>query len=110
MNLKTDQWDKKDYLAFILLYLSEVDGVLEDSELTYIAARLGKDHLNHILEVSRECNDAQCLEVMRNLRPRFYPGSNGMDSLRLEMEELCKVDGHFSQLENRVIQLITRQL
>lgn len=110
MSLRTDHWDKKDYLAFILLYLSEADGVLDPAELKYMASRLGKEHLNHILEVSRSCSDVESLEIMRLLRPRFYPGSVGLESLKLEMQELCKVDGHYSQIENRIIDLITRQL
>lgn len=110
MDIDTTLWDKKDYLAFVLFYLAESDGVLEPDEVHYIAARLGKDSLDHIREASRQCNDIQCLSVMQDERPRFYPGDLGLESLKLEMQELCKVDGRYSRIEQRIVQLLSRQL
>lgn len=110
MHIETDHWDKQDYLAFILLYLAEADGQLEDKELQYIADHLGKEHLDHIRQPASECNDFQCLEVMRELRPRFYPGHDGLESLKSEMTELCKAGNQFSQFEHEVIEMITKQL
>lgn len=106
----TDHWDKSDYLAFALLYLAEIDGVLEPEELRYIIARLGKDHLDHILEASANCSDIECIGLLKEMRPRFYPGEIGLDSLRLEMQELCNVDGRFSNMEHRIVDMISRQL
>ncbi|MBP6185605.1 MAG: TerB family tellurite resistance protein [Saprospiraceae bacterium] len=108
--MQTDHWDKRDYLAFVLLYLAGTDGVLEAEELRYIAARLGKDHLDHIQLVSADCNDIQCLEVMKELRPRFYPGEIGLESLKMEMHELCTADGRYSQMEERIVDLVAKQL
>lgn len=110
MHINTDHWDKQDYLAFILLYLAEADGRLEAEELKYIADHLGKEHLDHIRSSASECNDYQCLEVMRAMRPRFYPGEIGLDSLKMEMKALCQVNGRFSQFEHEFVELITRQL
>jgi len=110
MGIETGHWDKRDYLAFVLFYLAESDGVLEQEEVQYIAARLGKESLEHVRDASRQCNDIQCLEVMQQQRQRFYPGELGLESLRLEMQELGKVDGRFSQLEHRIIQLLADQL
>lgn len=110
MERQTQDWDKRDYLAFVLLYLAESDGELQEDELRYIAARLGKEHLEHIRETSASCNDIQCLEWMQALRRRFYPGELGLESLKLEMQELCRADGRFSPLESRIVDLITRQL
>ncbi len=110
MHIDTDHWDKQDYLAFILLYLAEADGQLEDQELQYIADHLGKEHLDHIRQPASQCNDFQCLEVMRELRPRFYPDQSGLESLKLEMTELCKAGNRFSQFEHEVIEMIAKQL
>ena len=110
MQIDTDKWDKEDYLAFILLYLAESDGNLEAEELKYIADHLGKEHLDHIRKPATKCNDYQCLEIMQNLRPRFYPGEEGIDTLKMEMKALFLVDGRFSQFENQFVQLIAKQL
>ena len=110
MTLDTDHWDKRDYLAFILFYLANADGKLEEEELNYITDRLGKDHLQHILDSTHQCSDVQCLRIMRELRPRFYPGEVGLTSLQTEMQELCEADGRFSQYEHAVVNLVMKQL
>ncbi len=110
MHIDTDKWDKQDYLAFILLYLAEADGQLEDQELQYIADHLGKDHLDDIRKPASQCNDIQCLEVMQALRPRFFPGDSGLESLKKEMTGLCQAGEHFSQFEQQVIEMIAKQL
>lgn len=110
MSIDTNHWDKQDFLAFILLYLAEADGQLEDEELRYIADHLGKEHLEHIRQPASACNDYQCLQIMQELRPRFYPGPQGLDALKMEMAALCQVDGRFNQFEHAVIDLIARQL
>lgn len=110
MELDTHDWDKKDFVAFILVYLAGVDGTIEKEELDYISDRLGKDHLNHIMELTGQCNDLECLEVMQKLRPRFYPSPQGLETLKLEMEEFCKSGERYSHIEQHIIDLITRQL
>lgn len=110
MEINTDHWDKRDYLAFVLYYLASADGLLEDREVQYMAHRLGKEHLDHIRELCESCSDADCLDVIREMRPRFYPGETGLDSLKLEMEEMCSADGHFSRIESAMIHLLVQQL
>lgn len=110
MELDTHDWDKKDFVAFILVYLAGVDGKVEKEELEYIANRLGKDHLDHIQDLTSKCNDVECLEVMQKLRPRFFPLPQGLETLKLEMEEFCNSGERYSHIEHHVIDLITRQL
>lgn len=110
MQMDTDDWDKRDYLGFVLLYLAQADGTLDPREIHYIHARIGEESLARIRQISEDCNDHQCLEIMQALRRRFYPGDLGKESLETEMREFCLSEGHYSRIESRLVQLITRQL
>ncbi len=110
MDPDTGDWDKRDYLGFVLLYLARADGTMDPKEVHYIHARIGEESLDRIRRVSEDCNDHQCLEIMQALRQRFYPGDLGKASLETEMREFCSSEGHYSRIETRLVQLISRQI
>lgn len=99
MKPKTSNWSKDDYLAFLLLYMAEVDLETHRKELLYIANEIGVARLHEIEPQVEKCNDYQCIEIITELRDRYYPGEKGKDELLEEVRQLCNADGQYTEME-----------
>jgi hypothetical protein len=110
MQIDTSKWTREDYLAFVLYYMAGADVNIEPHELDVIAEHCGSAHLDTIRGLANQCNDFQCIELISQLRPQFFPGDAGKEELSRDMVELCQADGRFTHFEEAVLHSLRKIL
>ena len=108
--MDTTHWNKADFLSFLLYYVANADGELHEDELIYIEDKLGEERLAEVEHLTNHQSDYEIINLISDLRNRFYPGKNGKDQLLQEMKMIAAADGEISQMEKLAIKTIDKIL
>lgn len=108
MKDKIDNWNKEEFKAFILLHIAHADLKISKKEVFMILDEIDEDSFKQIEMVWSGCNDFECIQIIRDLKSKYYPGDEGKDQLIDEMTKLAKADNKFSVSEQNFIRSIRR--
>jgi len=108
--MDTTNWTHDDYKAFALIYAASVDSEVQEEEDEMILQLIGAERTKSIRRASANLSDYEHLQLLEGERHRFYPGDDGKKQLLAEIEELFKVDGDYSQLEQVISHNLARLL
>jgi thiosulfate/3-mercaptopyruvate sulfurtransferase len=104
-NLK---YNYKEFLAFILLYVSHVDLEFSDEEKEKIKKMLPEEDYNLVYEDFMNMNDFQALQTILSYKGVYYP----TPEQKAEIEEKLKVqlfaDGHIDTMEQEILHFLDK--
>ena len=112
MNVKeiTSGWNKNEFLAFLLLHIANADLEPSEEELMFIRRLVNEDQFKIIQMVWSKCNDIQCINIIRELRVKHFPGDEGKETLMREITALASTDEHMNQGEEMMILALRKLL
>ena len=96
-------WNKKEFLAFLMLHIANADLELSREELMVIDSLVDEKQFFQIQQVWNKCNDIECINIIRTLRNKLFPGDKGKELLISEMTNLAKSDQQFNLSEEIMI-------
>ena len=108
MELDTSHWTKEEFLAFLLLYIANSDTEIQEEEKEYIAKKINAKQLEEMMHITASCSDKECIDLIADLRSKFYPGVRGKNQLIQEMKDLTMADGVLNQIEKFTINTLER--
>ncbi|MEJ2593728.1 MAG: hypothetical protein P8100_01035 [bacterium] len=88
----TAGWTKKEFLAFLLLHVANADLELSQEELMAIDALVDEKQFKTIQMIWSKCNDIECINIIKELRNKYFPGDDGKEVLIGEMTKLAGLD------------------
>jgi DNA-dependent RNA polymerase auxiliary subunit epsilon len=103
-------WSKKEFLAYLLLYVAQSDFVESPEEQALIKTKIGKEKYESIhLELDAD-NDFQSLQkIVQFVKSNNY-SEDEIDKLVEEIMELFKSDGAFTILEKNMLRGLEKLL
>jgi len=101
-----DEWNPKDFLAFVLLHMAHADNDLSHSEMLHIAGKLGADRAVAMNVYVESLSPEKRLKLISRKRKELYPTEYGKRTLLTHIHELCLADGDFSDSEKEILQKI----
>ena len=108
--MDTANWTKDDYKGFVLLYAASVDAEVREEELDMIKGILGEERTKKLQKGVSKLSDYEYLQLIEDLRPTYFPGSEGKAQLLGEVVALFKSDGDYSQFEQVIARNLKRLL
>lgn len=94
MTTKIDFKDKSEFVAFIMVYSANVDGIFSNEECEVICKSFGDDIYQSALEKFNAVSDYEALQAIINYKEEFYKGEKG------EAEILSHIDAIFESNES----------
>jgi uncharacterized tellurite resistance protein B-like protein len=110
LNEITSAWGKNEFLAFLLFHIANADLELREEEMMFIENLLDEKQFKTIRKIWSKCNDFECLNVIRELRNKFYEGEEGKETLLVEMKALAGSDDTLSPIEAAMIMSLKKLL
>jgi hypothetical protein len=101
--MNTENWRPIDYLTLILMHMSEANEHISMNEMQHMAHKIGTDRVVGMRQLLEDISLAKQQEMIRKLRPKFYPGSFGKKALVEQIHELFDIDGVISDREEQLL-------
>ncbi|MCB0705945.1 MAG: hypothetical protein KDC34_11570 [Saprospiraceae bacterium] len=98
----TEDWIKEDFLALMLYYAASADMEVSESEVEVIVQKVGKSHYLKAKDTFNLLSDHEVIELIVELKERFYPGSDGKDQLDAHLKDIFQADGEIDQMERMI--------
>ena len=110
MNQIFDTWDKDDFKAFLMIHLAHADLEVSQDELILIMKNVSTEKYRKVKKVWDNSNDYECLQMIKKLRERYFPGKEGKEELINGMIEFANADERFSTNEKILIGAMNKLL
>ena len=110
INEITADWQKEDFLAFLVLHIGNADLNLSTEELLVIDKIVTKERFTKINWIWSKSNDFQCITIIRAMQKKFFPGEEGKKELVNEMKTIALSDQKFSNNEEIMIRALRKLL
>ena len=104
------EWNKNQFLAFVLLYGANFDMEYSTEEKEIIQNLLDKDHYIEIRDKFRAMNDAQCIDLIKSFKGLYFPTPEQTEELLHELDVLLESDGEYKNIENGCRSMLHRLL
>jgi hypothetical protein len=108
MDTKTPDWNKEQYLCYVLLYAAFADQVMTDEESDHIIDQVGEDYFEDVLEEFEDDTDFE-----RSQKLIAYSQGEDFDQeyakmVKNEMIDLFMSDGQYTQWEKAIWRALVR--
>jgi hypothetical protein len=105
-----DQWKRNEFLAFLLIHIGNADLNFSREELMALDQLVDEQQFKQVEWVWSECNDFECLQVIRSLRDKLFPGDEGKAQLMELMRQQALLDHKLSTNEEIIIRSLRKLL
>jgi hypothetical protein len=83
---------------------------VSEDELVMIMEQVSSEKYRHVKKQWDKCNDYECIQLIRKLKERFYPGQEGKEELIVSMTAFAGADENFSTNEKILISAMNKLL
>ena len=103
-----DSMNSQTFLALLLLYVSGIEGSLNDDELDFMRKEVGDDAMHEAERIYRHHSEFELIDLLQKTKERHYPGSVGTDVLMRELTNYFESDGDFSNWEKAIARVLKK--
>ncbi|MBR9922024.1 MAG: hypothetical protein GYB31_14380 [Bacteroidetes bacterium] len=98
----TEDWIREDFLALMLCYAASADMEVKKEEIELIKQKAGAIHYKKAKHTFDILSDHEVIELIIELKNRFYAGEEGSKKLDKHLNDLFKADGNIDQMERMI--------
>ncbi|MEL6389111.1 MAG: hypothetical protein AAFQ02_03050 [Bacteroidota bacterium] len=109
-HLPAQQPSRDLYVAIMMLYAAYADLEYSPSEREHIAGKTSPEVLLQAERIFDASTETSVLQWLIDQRPGVFPGSEGREVVIELIEELFRIDGEFSQIEQSSLGFLRRLL
>lgn len=108
--MEHNNWSKQELVAYILLYIANIDLKESNSERNYIMSRIDRDVFDEIYKEFNGDNDYQSInKITKAVKThRYY--NNNLDELFADIKLMAFADGNYDQMEQLVYDYLKKLL
>jgi len=99
-----------EFLALILLFVSQSDASIDENEKLLIKRKIGKTTFHHIVPVFEAMSDAEILQIISDYEGIYFPTTDQKQAILKDLSDLFFADGEFSAMEKSVFKMLERIL
>jgi len=103
-------WTKQQLVAYILLYIANIDLKESNSERNYIMSRVDRDLFDGIYKEFNDDNDYTSINKIINAVKTHNYEYNNSEELYADIKLMAFADGEFDQMEQSVYNYLKKLL
>lgn len=108
--MKTNIWSKQELVAYILLYIANIDLKESNSERDFIMSRIDRELFDEIYIEFNSDNDYQSINKISNAIKTHNYYNNNLDELFAEIKLMAFADGDYDVMEQSVYNYLKKLL
>ena len=109
-DLNDSNWSYNEFLAFLLVYGSEMNQRLNQDELDFIKTRTGVEDIEKIKATLDGISDAEAIDIIEDCKRKYLATPESKSKVKNDLEGLLHTPGNHTQFEKVVVHLIERLL
>jgi hypothetical protein len=108
--MEHNNWSKQELVAYILLYIANIDLKESNSERDFIMSRIDRELFDNIYKEFNNDNDYQSInKITTGVKFHNYDNHN-LEELFAEMKLMAFADGDYDQMEQSVYNYLKKIL
>lgn len=110
MEIQTNDWTYKEFLAFLLIYAASADFIIKDEEVEVICQKVGEESYKKIMKVYDKSNDYGHIQTILSYKEKYYPSEDEKQKILEDMKDVFMADDEFSSQEQLIFNAIKKIL
>jgi hypothetical protein len=111
MNMVVDErWSYNEFLAFLLIYIANVDIEFTEDEKALIRNCTGEATFDKMLIEFENMSDYKAYETILSYKSVYFPTPTEKQSIMEKMLEVCNVDDALNVMEKEIIHFMDRMM
>jgi hypothetical protein len=108
--MENNSWSKQELVAYILLYIANIDLKESNAERNYIMSRIDRDVFDEIYKEFNNDNDYQSINKITNAVKTHSYYNNNLNELFADIKLMAFADGNYDQMEQSVYNYLKKLL
>ena len=104
------KWNFEEFTTFLLLYASNADLELSESEEEAMKSRLDPAHYEAVKDVFDNASDYEIIQIILSYKGLYFPTIPRTNELLDLIKKQFFADGEFSVLEKNVFRILKKLL
>ena len=104
------KWNFQEFTTFLLLYASNADLELSESEEVAMKKRLDPEHYKAVKETFDNSSDYEIIQIIMSYKGLYFPTLSRTEELLEMLKKQFFADGEFSTLEKNAFRLLKKLL
>jgi hypothetical protein len=104
------KWSYNEFLAFLLIYISNVDMEFSEEEKDYIRVRVGNETYDKMYAEFDTMTDYQAFESILDYKGVYYPTPEQKQELLDKMIAIFNADMEFNIMEKELLRFMERMM
>lgn len=104
------KWNYREFLSFLLLYVSHIDMEYAPEEEKMIRSLVDENKYDAIYNEFVNMTDFQALQTIISYKGVYFPTVDQRKELLHNVKKLCFADGEFASIEKELINFLDKML
>lgn len=103
-------WTYDEFLAFLLIYVANVDMEFAEEEKAFIRRTVGNETFELMLARYEEMSDFKAYQTILDYKSTFYPDETRKAQLLENIRQLFDADAEFNIMEKELLHFLERMM
>jgi hypothetical protein len=108
--IKTPNWNKEEFMAYVLIYCMKADFVSQESEINFIKKKVGQDLFRKTLEEFSNDHDYEKAQKIQAAFAQLGCSKEDKQQIMHDIDALFAADGNKGMLEQNTYRGLDRLL
>jgi len=104
------KWSYNEFLAFLLIYIANVDMDFAEEEMTMIRKNVGEKTYEKMFTEFDSMSDFKAYESILSYKGAYYPTAEQKEELIEKMRDLFDADADFNIMEKELLHFLERMM
>ena len=104
------KWSYNEFLAFLLIYIANVDMEFAEEEMTMIRKNVGEKTYEKMFTEFDSMSDFKAYETILSYKGVYYPTTEQKEELIEKMRDLFDADADFNIMEKELLHFLERMM
>ncbi|MFN8310449.1 MAG: hypothetical protein U0T73_10845 [Chitinophagales bacterium] len=102
------EWTYKEFLAYALVYVAELDRKLSDEEIAFVRARTGIDDVLRFDRMIKQHSEGKSMEILSFFRKKYLGNADLEQAVRRDLEAIFDTEHQHQQFEKMALHLLEK--
>lgn len=104
------KWSYNEFLAFLLIYIANVDMDFADEEKIMIRNKVGVQTYDKMIAIFDNMSDYKAYETILSYKGVYYPTTEQKQEIIEKMKDLFHADMDFNVMERELLHFLDRMM
>ncbi|MFZ1524579.1 MAG: hypothetical protein WAT22_07165 [Saprospiraceae bacterium] len=105
-----ERWSYNEFLAFLLIYVANIDIHFAEEEKAMIRSIVGEDTFDKMFAIFDSISDFRAYETILSYKSIYFPNQTEKDSLMEKIKDIFEADFDFNIMEKELLHFLDKMM